>query len=79
MSSPVIAAKRPSVSELVPGTYYWWRCGRSSNQPFCDGSHHGSEFEPLRFEIKEPTKVALCQCKRTGNPPYCDGTHNSLT
>jgi CDGSH-type Zn-finger protein len=39
MTDPVIAAKAPALVELEPGTYYWCACGRSANQPFCDGSH----------------------------------------
>ncbi|GIW73128.1 MAG: hypothetical protein KatS3mg102_2670 [Planctomycetota bacterium] len=78
MDEPVIAAKGPAVLELEPGTYYWCRCGRSRNQPFCDGSHKGTGLKPLEFRLEEKKKLALCQCKRTANPPYCDGTHRSL-
>ncbi len=78
MSEPTIAAKEPVVLELEPGTYYWCSCGRSKNQPYCDGAHEGTEFTPLEFTIAEKKQVALCQCKRTGNAPYCDGAHESL-
>ncbi len=78
MNEPTIAAKEPAVLDLEPGTYYWCSCGRSRNQPCCDGSHKGTEFTPLEFTIAEKKQVALCQCKRTGNPPYCDGAHGSL-
>lgn len=78
MSEPRIANKGPAVVELEPGTYWWCACGRSDNQPFCDGSHKGTEFTPQKFEVEEDTKVALCQCKHTGDAPRCDGTHSDL-
>ena len=78
MDEPEIAQKSPYVLDLAPGTYWWCACGRSRNQPFCDGSHKGTGFTPVKFEIAPPARVALCGCKRTGNPPYCDGSHKQL-
>ena len=78
MSEPVIADKKPAVIELEPGTYYYCTCGQSKKQPFCDGSHSGTDFTPMKFEITENKKVALCQCKHTNNAPFCDGTHAKL-
>jgi CDGSH-type Zn-finger protein len=68
----------PAVKELDPGTYFWCSCGHSKGQPFCDGSHAGSSFRPMKVEITEKKKVALCQCKITGHAPMCDGSHKSL-
>ena len=78
MSEPVIADKKPVVLELESGTYYWCSCGQSSQQPFCDGSHKGTEFTPLAFEVTEKKTVALCNCKYTANTPFCDGAHAKL-
>jgi len=78
MAEPEIGGKRPIVLELEPGEYHWCACGRSKSQPFCDGSHEGTEFEPLAFTLKEKETVALCACKRTATPPYCDGAHQHL-
>jgi len=78
MSEAVVFAKSPAVLTLEAGTYYWCACGRSNNQPFCDGSHQGTDITPLEFTLDKEEKVALCQCKRTKNPPFCDGSHNDL-
>jgi len=79
MSEPVIAAKKPNVVEVEVGKeYYWCSCGKSEKQPFCDGSHKGSDFEPLLYKAEESKKVAFCDCKYTANPPLCDGKHKEL-
>ncbi|MDA0672816.1 MAG: CDGSH iron-sulfur domain-containing protein [Cyanobacteria bacterium] len=78
MSEPTIAAKKPAVLELDPGDYWYCTCGNSANQPFCDGSHKGTDFTPMKFTLEEKKQVALCQCKHTGNAPFCDGSHAKL-
>jgi len=78
MAEPKVAEKVPAVLNLEPGTYYWCACGESKNQPFCDGSHAGSEFTPLEVKVEAPRKAALCQCKHTANSPFCDGSHSKL-
>ena len=78
MEKPEIADRIPVVLELEEGQYFWCVCGRSADQPFCDGSHKGTDFRPLGFEVDEKRRVALCQCKHTAGPPFCDGSHKSL-
>ena len=75
---PKIADTKPTVLELEPGTYFWCACGHSKKQPYCDGSHSGTGYAPIAFEITEKKRVALCTCKRTANSPFCDGAHKKL-
>ena len=79
MADPVIAQKAPYEVEVEKGKSYWWcACGRSQNQPFCDGSHNGTEFTPVEYTAKRDRTVYFCGCKRTANKPLCDGAHDSL-
>lgn len=78
MKKPVVAAKFPAMATLEAGQYFWCACGKSANQPFCDGSHKGTDFVPVLFKVAEKQDVWLCQCKHTKNPPFCDGTHKTL-
>jgi CDGSH-type Zn-finger protein len=78
MAEPVIAQRAPYPIELAPGVYWWCACGRSATPPFCDGSHKGSEFSPLKIELAAPEKLWLCGCKRSATRALCDGTHKRL-
>lgn len=75
---PVIAQRTPCTLEVGPGTVYWCRCGRSKTQPFCDGSHTGTDFSPMEVHFEEKKRVSLCGCKHTKKPPFCDGSHSKL-
>ncbi|RPF88255.1 MAG: CDGSH iron-sulfur domain-containing protein [Roseibacillus sp. TMED18] len=79
MSEPTIAARQPIGVELEAGkTYYYCSCGESASQPFCDGSHTGTDFSPLAFTAEKDGKAFLCQCKRSAKSPFCDGAHSKL-
>ncbi len=78
MANPNIAEKNPKKMTLEPGNYFWCACGKSKNQPFCDGSHHGSEFTPHSVKIEKKQDIWWCMCKHSGKKPYCDGTHKTL-
>ena len=78
MAEPGCPQKVPNVLDLAPADYWWCACGLSKKQPFCDGSHKGGPFTPLKFTVTKAEKLAVCGCKRTKNPPFCDGTHNAI-
>ncbi|MCZ6459094.1 MAG: CDGSH iron-sulfur domain-containing protein [Gammaproteobacteria bacterium] len=76
---PQIAQKAPYPIEVQAGEkYFWCACGKSENQPFCDGSHQGSEFTPYAYNAEEDRTLYFCGCKQTAGAPLCDGTHNGL-
>ena len=79
MSTPTIAQKAPYPVDVTGGEkYFWCACGKSSNQPFCDGSHQGSEFTPMAYTAEEDKTLYFCGCKHTGGQPLCDGSHAKL-
>lgn len=78
MAKSKVADRQPKETKLEAGEHAWCACGLSQNQPFCDGSHKGTDITPVMFEVEEETESYLCLCKQTGDAPYCDGTHASL-
>jgi len=76
---PVIAQKSPYAAAVEAGKSYWWcACGKSANQPFCDGSHKGSSFSPVEYKAREAGTVYFCGCKHSSNGALCDGSHKKL-
>jgi len=76
MEKPVRASDIPYAIEVEQGkSYFWCACGRSSKQPFCDGSHKGTTFSPVKYTAATNSKVFFCGCKASKNQPLCDGTH----
>lgn len=79
MTKPVIAQKAPYAVEVQAGKSYWWcSCGKSASQPFCDGSHKGSDFTPVEYKAEKSGTVYFCGCKHSANGALCDGSHNKL-
>ena len=79
MAEPIPAQKEPYGVTVEAGKrYFRCACGRSANQPFCDGSHQGTGLSPVPFTAAASEEVWLCGCKSTGGKPFCDGTHASL-
>ena len=79
MATPEMPQKAPYPVAVEAGkSYYWCSCGKSASQPFCDGSHKGSEFAPTKFTAEESKTVYFCGCKQSGNGALCDGSHARL-
>lgn len=76
---PIVCDTKPLAVEVEPGKHFWCSCGRSANQPFCDGSHKGTGLGPVMIEVEEKKTLYFCQCKATGKPPLCDGSHKDVS
>lgn len=77
--TPNIPQKAPIKVTVEAGkTYHWCACGKSKNQPMCDGSHKGSSFTPLAYTADVTGDKWFCACKHSGTKPMCDGTHKTL-
>lgn len=77
--TPIIAQKAPFAIEVTAGkTYFWCACGKSQNQPFCDGAHKGSGFAPVKYTAEKDGKAFFCGCKASAKAPLCDGSHSGL-
>jgi len=76
---PIVAQPKPCLVKLRSGrAYLWCTCGRSARQPYCDYSHVGTAFEPLKYVARQDEEVLLCACKQSATPPFCDGAHANL-
>jgi CDGSH-type Zn-finger protein len=79
MTEPVIAQKSPYAVEVEAGKSYWWcACGKSQSQPFCDGSHAATGFNPVEYKAETTGTVYFCGCKHSKNGVMCDGSHSNL-
>lgn len=78
MSNINIPQKKPYIVKESAGQKYWCACGKSKNQPYCDGSHTGSGIEPIAYNIEADKKIAWCGCKHSNKKPICDGTHSKI-
>lgn len=73
---PKRASDNPIPAAVEAGkNYFWCACGLSKSQPFCDGSHKGTAFSPVKYTAAESKKVFFCGCKTTAGQPLCDGSH----
>jgi len=63
---------------MEAGIYFWCSCGRSKHQPFCDGSHRGTSFLPVKVVLDKPQRVKWCMCRHSKEGPFCDNTHRNI-
>lgn len=80
MTKADIGGTAPIAIDVEEGkSYFWCTCGKSSKQPFCDGSHAGTDFTPLKWTATVRETKYFCTCKQTSGGPLCDGSHSRLS
>jgi CDGSH-type Zn-finger protein len=73
--APTPLSPAPHFIDVIEGeTYAWCACGRSRNQPFCDGSHKGGDVKPLSYTAGTSCEVVFCGCKTSDRAPICGGS-----
>lgn len=78
--TPTMPQRGPYVVMVEAGkTYFWCSCGKSETQPWCDGSHAGTDFEPIKITAPISGEFHMCGCKQSDNKPYCYGTCRGYT
>jgi len=77
-NKPIIVQKSSLKMYMEPGTYFYCTCGRSMDQPFCDDSHIGTNFEPEEVIITESQLVKWCMCRHSAKGYWCDNKHREL-
>ena len=79
MKKPISPQESPYKVKVEKGKiYFWCACGMSNKQPFCDGSHKGGYFNPVKYLAKSDKEVWFCGCKHTKHQPFCDRSHSKL-
>jgi CDGSH-type Zn-finger protein len=74
VNGPRLARRGAYVVHVREGQRYrWCSCGHSRTQPWCDGSHAGTGFEPVEFTAPLSAEFHMCGCKASDNPPFCFG------
>ena len=43
-------------------TKYICQCGKTSSSPYCDGTHQGSDIEPLAYTANVDEQLYICGC-----------------
>lgn len=72
---------KPYRVNLEANKEYWWcKCGKSKNQPFCDGTHKElkSNIKPEKVIVQENTTFPFCGCRLSKLGARCDGTHKRV-
>ena len=52
-------------------------CGLSETMPYCNGTHRGTEFKPIKWTPATNEELWLCRCGKSKNKPHCDGSHQA--
>ena len=71
MGKPTVADNKPIPADLKEGEeYYCCSCGKSANQPFCDGSHKGTGFAPKAFVAEDSGEGGMLPDEQEANRRY---------